>query len=169
MKYLSLFSLCLFLAGCGYSIAASPYGLAEPLVLSVPIAVNHSSYGDLGPRLTREIIGRLDSSSNITIREDAPATLRLTLTRVMVSGGAWVRERNEYDLPTGSASRVVNLTVEAMLEKGDAPAQRRTFSGLRNFYVNEDESQTRLLEDEAFAWVLSELAQNIAQTFFAEF
>jgi len=168
-RYLGFLSV--ILAGCGYQMSPSPYGLAQPLTLSVPVAVNQSRYGDLGPRLTREVINRLDASSNVTVRETAPATLRLTITGVDVGGGAWNPEHSEYDLPTASVSRTVSLTVEAVLEKPDGPGavRRRSFSGHRNFYVNEDEYQTQVLEVKAFDWVLADLAQKIAQGIFSEF
>jgi hypothetical protein len=175
--------LFLLLAGCGYQMSPSPYGLAQPLTVSVPIAVNQSRYGDLGPRLTREVISRLDSSSNVTVRDTAPATLRLNISRVDVSGGAWDPNRNEYDLPRASVSRTVSLTVEAVLEKtgatgagatgageaGVTSARRMIFTGDRKFYVNENESQTQVLEENAFNWVLADLAQKIAQSIFSEF
>ena len=165
--------LSLFLAGCGYQASSSPYGLLQPLVVSVPVAVNQSRYADLGPRLTREVIGRLDSSSNVTVRETATATLKLAVTNVSVGGGAWDPSHEEYDLPTKSASRMVNLTVEAVLEKageaGAVSARRVRLSSYRNFYVNENENQTQLLEAEAFNWVLADLGQKIAQSLFSEF
>lgn len=169
-----LLGFSLSLAACGYQMSPSPYGLAQPLTLSVPVAGNQSRYGDLGPRLTREIINRLDASSNVTVQETAPAKLSLTITRVDVSGGAWKPESSEYDLPTASVSRTVNLTVEAVLEKAGAagpnpPARRLTFTGQRNFYVNENEYQTQILEENAFNWVLADLAQKIAQSIFSEF
>jgi hypothetical protein len=138
------------------------------------VAVNQSRYGDLGPRLTREVISRLDASSNVTVRETAPATLSLTITQVDVSGGAWNPDsRGEYDMPTASVSRTVSLTVEAVLEKtgeaGAASARRLLFTGHRNFYVNEDEYQTQVLEGNAFNWVLADLAQKVTQSIFAEF
>jgi hypothetical protein len=172
MKYFAF--LGLLLAGaCGYQASPSPYSLLQPLTVNVPVAANQSRYGDLGPRLTREVIGRLDSSSNVTVREEAPATLRLTITKVDVAGGAWNPDHHEYDLPAASASRMVNLTVEAVLEKtgrdGAASARRLNVTGHHNYYVNNDEYQTRLLEDEAFNWVLADLAQKITQNFFAEF
>jgi outer membrane lipopolysaccharide assembly protein LptE/RlpB len=169
MKYAALMSLSLFLAGCGYSTAPSPYGLMEPLTLNVPVAANQSPYSDLGPRLTREVIGRLDSSSNVTVREGAPAALRLAITKVDIIGGAWTSERTDYNLPEASASRVVSLTVESVLEKGAGPARRHHFSSSRKFYVNQDDNLTKTLEEEAFAWVLDDLAQKITQSLFAEF
>jgi len=170
---LLLLGLSLLLAGCGYQVSPSPYSLLQPLTVSVPVAANQSRYADLGPRLTREVINRLDSSPNITVRETAPATLRLSVTGVSVSGGAWNPSRSEYDLPVASASRVASLTVEARLEKTDetgaVSARRLVVSSHRNFYVNEIENQTQLLEEEAFNWVLDDLAQKIAQGLFAEF
>ena len=185
MKSVILLGLGLLLAGCGYQPSPSPYSLLQPLTVSVPVAVNQSRYADLGPRLTREVIGLLDSSSNVTVRETAPATLKLTITGVGISGGAWTPERDaydlQYDLPAASASRVVSLTVEAVLEKpggagetgtGEteaASARRLRVSSQRNFYVNDNEDQTQLLEVEAFNWVLADLAQKITQGLFSEF
>ena len=168
-----LLGLSLLPSACGYQMSASPYGLAQPLTVSVPVAVNQSRYGDLGPRLTREVINRLDASHNIMVRETAPATLRLTISKVDVSGGAWDPESGGYDLPKASVSRTVGLTVEAVLENpgqtGAASVRRLFFTGHRNFYVNEDEYQTQVLEENAFNWVLADLAQKIAQNIFSEF
>ena len=184
LNFICLAGLSLLLAACGYQLSPSPYSLNQPMTLSVPVASNQSPYGDLGPRLTRAVIGLLDSSANVTVREEAPATLRLNITNVAVSGGAWNPNRNEYDLPIASASRSVNLTVEARLENpgmtGGAPSSRRVnVTSHRNYYINEDEFQanyanenegrTKLLEDEAFNWVLVDLAQKIAQSLFSEF
>ena len=178
MKPVVFLGLSLLLGGCGYQVRPSPYSLLQPLTVSVPVAENQSRYGDLGPRLTREVISLLDSSSNVTVRETAPAALRMVITRVDVGGGAWIPGSSAYDLPTASASRVVTLTVEARLEKpgvagtgagGAASAQRLRVSSHRIFYVNEDEYQTQLLEFEAFNWVLADLAQKITQSLFSEF
>jgi len=214
MKHIAFLGLGLLLAGCGYQPSPSPYSLLQPLTVSVPMAVNQSRYGDLGPRLTREVIGLLDSSSNVTVRETAPATLKLAIIGVSISGGSWNPNRNvydlQYDLPAASASRVVSLTVEAVLEKtgaagagvagdgeagdsmagngvaeveetgvgvavvgvaggGAASARRLRVSSQRNFYVNDNENQTQLLEAEAFNWVLADLAQKITQGLFSEF
>ena len=173
MNFVVLLGLGLILAGCGYQASPSPYSLLQPLTLSVPMAANQSRYGDLGPRLTREVIVLLDSSPNVTVRETAPATLKLAITRVGISGGAWNPNRNEYDLPEASASRVISLTAEAVLEKpgenGAGSARRLLVSSHRNFYVNDDEYQTQLLESEAFNWVLADLAQKITQGLFSEF
>jgi hypothetical protein len=171
--------LSLILAGCGYQFSPSPYSMLQPLTVSVPVAVNQSSYGDLGPRLTREVITRLDSSPKITISEIAPATLRMAITTVEISGGSWDPNRSAYDLPTASASRVIRLTAEAVLEKAGetgTTARRQVVNSSRTFYVNTSdfypgsgEHQTGLLEEEAFAWVLADLAQKITQGLFAEF
>ena len=50
------------LGGCGYSLSPTPYGLLEPLTVSVPVATNQSRFADLGPWLTADIISRLDAS-----------------------------------------------------------------------------------------------------------
>jgi hypothetical protein len=166
--------LLLAVAGCGYQHSPSPYGLLEPLDISVPVAANQSPYGELGPRLTRAVITHLDASANITVREEAPARLRLAIIGVSISGGAWNPNRNEYDLPSASASRVVSLSVEAVLERpapegGRPRTLHRRFAGSRNFYVTDDENQARMMEEEAFDWVVADLAQKIAQNMFSEF
>ena len=187
MKSIVLLGLGVLLAGCGYQLSPSPYSLLQPLTVSVPVAENQSHHGDMGPRLTREIINLLDSSANVAVRETAPATLKLVITGVSISGGAWDPNRKpydlQYDLPAASASRVVSLTVEAVLEKpgvagtgetgigeaGAASARRLRVSSQRNFYVNDNEDQTQVLESEAFNWVLADLAQKITQGLFSEF
>ena len=183
MKLVVFLGFSLLLGGCGYQVGPSPYSLLQPLTVSVPVAGNQSRYGDLGPRLTREVISLLDTAANVTVLETAPATLRMTITRVDVGGGAWNPGRNEYDLPTASASRVITLAVEAVLEKsgiagtgtagagaaGTASARRLRVSSHRIFYVNDDEYQTQLLESDAFNWVLTDLAQKITQGLFSEF
>jgi outer membrane lipopolysaccharide assembly protein LptE/RlpB len=173
LKFICFSGLSLLLAACGYQLSPSPYSLLQPLTVSVPVAANQSPYADLGPRLTRAVIVLLDSSANITVRETAPATLRLNITNVAVSGGAWDPNRNKYDLPTASASRMVNLTVEATLEKpgetGTPSSRRVRVSSHRTYYINNEQSRTTLSEDEHGNWVLEDLAQKITQSIFSEF
>ncbi|KXS55909.1 MAG: hypothetical protein AMR96_05645 [Candidatus Adiutrix intracellularis] len=174
LRAAALLALVFNLAGCGYSHSPSPYGLAKSLIVNVPVAVNSSRYGDMGPDLTQAVIARLDASDNIVVRESAPACLKMTITRVDISGGAWNPNRNEYKMPKASASRVVSLTVEATLERpGQSSAQfhvnRHLFTSSRNFYVNDDESQMDLLQAGAIAWVIDDISQKITQTMFSEF
>ena len=164
----------LFFGGCGYSLSPTPYGLMEATVVSIPVVKNQSRFADLGPQLTEDIITRLDASSNISVREGAPATLTMTIQSVALSGGAWQSERNNDDLPTNSASRVATMTVEAVLErpnpKGDQPLIRRhVFQGQRTFLVTDDQPQVELQQNEALSWLISDLGQKIAQTMFSEF
>ena len=166
-------SLGLLAGGCGYSLSPTPYGLMESMTISVPVVKNQSRFADVGPLLTADIITRLDASTNISVREGAPATLTMTIKTVAVSGGSWKTERND-DLPTNSASRVVNMTVEAVLERpnpagGQPLVRRHVFSGQRNFLVNDDQAQVELRQNEAFNWLISDLGQKIAQTMFSEF
>ncbi len=159
--------------GCGYSLSPNPYGLMEPLAVRVPMAANPSRFADIGPWLTRDIITRLDASSNITVREDAAARLMLKVATVNISGGSWQPVRNN-NLPTDSASRVIYLTVEAVLERpnpdgGQPLVRRHIFNGQRTFMVGDDQAQVELRQREAFQWLAADLGQKIAQTMFSEF
>ncbi|MDR2946168.1 MAG: hypothetical protein LBV79_05425 [Candidatus Adiutrix sp.] len=163
----------LLVGGCGYSLSPSPYGLAEPLTVSVPVAGNQSRYADLGPQLTAEVIGRLNSSPTISVRENSASTLRLTIQQVVVSGGAWETRRTN-NMPTHSASRVAVLVVEAVLERpnpagGPPLARRQVFASQRNFMVTNIAAHSELQENEAFQWVITDLGQKIAQAMFSEF
>jgi len=166
-------ALGLLAGGCGYSLSPTPYGLMESMTVSVPVVKNQSRFSDLGPLLTADIIARLDASSNISVREGASATLTMDIKTVAVSGGSWKSDRND-DLPTNSASRVVSMTVEAVLERpnpdgGQPLVRRHVFNGRRNFLVNDDQAQVELRQNEAFNWLISDLGQKIAQTMFSEF
>ncbi|MDR1044618.1 MAG: LPS assembly lipoprotein LptE [Candidatus Adiutrix sp.] len=172
---LAIFPLILGLVfgGCGYSLSPTPYGLTEAMTVSVPVAKNQSLYADLGPQLTEDLIARLDASSNINVREGAPATLTMTIQSVTVTGGAWQSTFND-DQPTDSASRVAYLAVEAVLERpgpeaGQPLIRRHVFNGQRTFLVGSDQSQVDLRQSEALAWLVSDLGQKIAQTMFSEF
>ncbi len=174
--YLSAVLLLILAAGCGYGLSPTPYGLMEAMVVSVPVAKNQSRYADLGPQLTSDVISRLDASSNITVREEAPATLTMTISRVAVFGGAWETGRydDDDDEPKKSASRVVYVAVEAILERPGPPGgqplvSRRTFGSSRTFFVNEVQADTELRQSEAFNWVIADLGQKIAQNMFSEF
>lgn len=167
------FALALLLGGCGYSLSPTPYGLMQSMTISVPVVVNQSRFADLGPMLTTEMIRLLDSSTDITVREGAPARLKMEIKSIYVSGGAWKRDRNN-DIPTNSASRVIYMTVEAVLERpnpdGEQPLIRRhVFNAQRNFLVNEDQAQVELRQNEAFQWLITDISQKIAQTMFSEF
>jgi len=161
--------------GCGYSLSPTPYGLIEAMTVSVPVAVNQSRFSDLGPMLTKEIITRLDASSNISVRENAPARLTMTIKSVSVTGGSWQRSTRHDDLPTDSASRVASLTVECVLERPDPSGaaqpliRRQLFSSHRTFLVSNDQAQVALRQSEAFEWLISDLGQKVAQTMFSEF
>lgn len=161
-------------SGCGYTLSPNPYGLTEPLSLSIPVAKNMSRYEVLGPLLTENLINRLNSAADITVRENAPATLRMSIASVAVSGGAWDSKRNEDDIPTNSASRVINISVEAVFERpnpqgGEPLVRRQVFMGNRNFLVGSDQSQIEARQHEAFLWLIDDLGQKIAQTMFSEF
>lgn len=162
------------LGGCGYSLSPTPYGLLEPLTVSVPVATNQSRFADLGPWLTADIISRLDASSNISVREGASARLLLAVKTVDVAGGSWQPTRNN-DLPTDSASRVIYMTVEAVFERPDPAGggqplvRRHLFNGQRTFLVGNDQSQVELRQREAFQWLAADLGQKIVQTMFSEF
>lgn len=163
----------LVFGGCGYSLSPSPYGLTESMTVSVPVAVNPSRYADLGPMLTMDVITRLNASPEISVRDDSAATLRLTIKHVSISGGAWETRRGD-NVPVSSASRVLNVAVEAVLERpnprGGAPLVRRnTFMSNRTFLVTSEQAQLELQENEAFKWVVSDLGQKISQTMFSEF
>lgn len=161
--------------GCGYSLSPTPYGLIEAMTVSVPVVVNQSRFSDLGPMLTKDIITRLDASSSISVRENAPARLVMTIKSVSVAGGSWLSSTLRDDTPTDSASRVVFMTVEAVLERPDPSGasqpliRRQMFSGRRTFLVSNQQAQVELRQSEAFEWLISDLGQKIAQTMFSEF
>lgn len=160
------------LSGCGYSLSPSPYGLMEDISLSIPVAENKSRYGELGPMLTGDIISRLDASSRIRVSEGAPARLKLDIVNVAVSGGAWEMDNND-DRPKNSASRVVHIAVDAVLEKpgqdGVPQMRRQRFSGQRTFLVSDSQAQVEMRQAEAFQWLVNDLGQKISQTMFSEF
>lgn len=163
----------LLAAGCGYSVSSTPYGMLDSMAVSVPVVVNQSRFAELGPMLTEEMIRLLDSSTDITVMEGAPAKLKMEIKSLNVSGGAWTRERSS-DRPANSASRVIYITVEAVLERpnpaGGQPLLRRNvFNAQRNFLVSEDQSQVELRQNEAFHLLLADVSQKIAQTLFSEF
>ena len=175
MRKLMIWALALglMIGGCGYSLSPTPYGFLEPMTVSVPVVVNQSRFADLGPMLTEEMIRLLDASEGITVRENATARLKMEITGINVSGGAWNRERNN-DIPTNSASRVIYLTVEAVLERpnpdGGQPLIRRNiFNAQRNFLVNDDQAQVEVRQNEAFQKLVADISQKIAQTLFSEF
>jgi hypothetical protein len=159
-------------SGCGYSLSPSPYGLMENLSVSVPVALNKSRYGELGPMLTGDVVSRLDASSAIRVAEGAPATLRLDIVNVTIGGGAWDVEDND-DTPRNSASRVVYMTVEAALERpgpDGAPRMRRQrFSSQRTFLVSDSQAQVEMRQAEAFQWLVNDISQKISQNMFSEF
>ncbi len=162
----------LSLGGCGYSLSPSPYGLTEDLSLSVPVAINRSRYGELGPMLTGDVIGRLDAASSIRVAEGSPAVLKLDIVNVAVSGGSWEVEDDD-DSPRNSASRVVSMTVEAVLERpgpeGEPAIRRQRFSGQRTFLVSESQAQVEMRQAEAFQWLVNDISQKISQSMFSEF
>ena len=163
----------LILGGCGYSLSPSPYGLMESLTVSVPVAGNQSRYADLGPMLTADVISRLNASPSISVRENSAATLRLEIKHVSISGGAWETTRDD-NTPINSASRVVHMSVEAILERpnpegGQPLVRRNTFISQRNFLVTSEQAQLELQQNEAFKWIASDLGQKISQIMFSEF
>ena len=166
-------ALGLMIGGCGYSVSPTPYGMMENMTVSVPIVVNQSRFVDIGPMLTEEMIRLLDSSTGIKVRENAPAKLKMEIKGLYITGGAWNRERNN-DIPTNSASRVIYLTVEAVLEQPDPEGgqplvRRNTFNAQRNFLVAEDQAQVEVRQNEAFHKLVEDISQKIAQTLFSEF
>lgn len=171
---LAFCGLLLALGGCGYSLSPTPYGMMENMSVSVPVVVNQSRFTDLGPMLTHEMIRLLDSSDNITVRENAPARLKMEIKTVHIAGGAWRRDDDDDDTPTNSASRVIYLTVEAILERpnpegGQPLVRRNVFNARRNFLVNEDQAQVDVMQNEAFQKLVADISQKIAQTLFSEF
>lgn len=177
-KLALLFGLALMIfQGCGYTLSSSPYGLGERLTVGVPVVKNNSRFDNLGPMMTTELVNRLDAAPDISVREGASARLTVTIIGVSVSGGAWniTNANTAEDLYTDSASRVVNISLEAVFERpnprgGDVPlVRRRVFSGSRNFQVGSDQLQVDLLQQEAFAWLINDLGQKIAQAMFSEF
>lgn len=168
----ALFLSAALMNGCGYSLSPSPYGLMEDVRVSIPVAENKSRYGELGPMLTGDVINRLDASANIRVAEGAPALLKLDIVNVTISGGAWEMDEGN-DRPRNSASRVVNITVEAVLERpgvGGVPQMRRQrFSGQRTFLVSDSQAQVEMRQAEAFQWLVNDLGQKISQTMFSEF
>lgn len=157
--------LSALIGGCGYSLSPTPYGLMEAMTVSVPVATNQSRFADLGPMLTEDIITRLDASSNISVREGASATLTMAIKSVSISGGSWQPSTRNNDIPTDSASRVVYMTVEAVLQRPDPSGgpqplvRRHLFNGRRNFLVSSDQAQVELRQSEAFEWLISDLGQ----------
>lgn len=167
----ALFSF--MVGGCGYSVSPTPYGMMDSMAVSVPVVVNQSRFADLGPMLTEEMVRLLDSSTDITVMEGAPAKLKMEIKSIYVSGGAWNRERNN-DRPTNSASRVIYITIEAVLERpnpagGQPLVRRNVFNAQRNFLVSEDQAQVELRQNEAFQRLIADVGQKIAQTLFSEF
>lgn len=173
-KALSLISL-LWVWACGYTMSPSPYGLVEPVTLSIPIVTNSSRFENLGPELTRRLIESLDASPSISVRENGPAKLTVHIRSVIVSGGSWDRGSDVAAFSTRSASRVVSVSVEAAFTRpdpagGQEPSVlRRIFSSSRTFLVDSNQSQVDLLQQQAFDWVLEDLSQTIAQNMFSEF
>lgn len=167
--------LAALIGGCGYSLSPTPYGLMEAMTVSVPVATNQSRFADLGPMLTEDIITRLDASSSISVRENASARLTMAIKLVSISGGSWQPSARNNDIPTDSASRVVFMSVEAVLQRPDPSGKpqplvrRHLFSGRRNFLVSSNQAQVELRQREAFEWLISDLGQKIAQTMFSEF
>ncbi|UQZ89207.1 hypothetical protein C4J81_08370 [Deltaproteobacteria bacterium Smac51] len=168
----ALLTAALTVGGCGYSFSPTPYGLMEDLTVSVPVVTNKSRYGELGPMMTSDIITRLDASSNIRVAEGAPAVLKMEIVNVAVTGGAWQVDDDD-DTPRHSASRVVNMTIEAVLERpgpdGQPIMRRQRFSGQRTFLVSESQAQVEMRQVEAFQWLVNDLGQKISQTMFSEF
>lgn len=160
--------------GCGYNLSPTPYSLLESIRVSVPMATNQSRYGNLGPQLTANVINRLDASTNISIRENAAATLKMNITSVDVPGGSWDPDFDEDNLPVRSASRVIVITVVAILERpnpqgGQPLVRRQAFTSQRSFLVGNNQVQVEFKQGEAFDWIILDLGQKITQTMFSEF
>lgn len=162
----------LALGGCGYSLSPSPYGTLEPLSVSVPMATNKSRYSELGPMLTADIIRRLDGAANVRVLEGSPARLKLDIAAVSITGGSWDVE-DDRDRPRNSASRVIDMTVEAVLSRpgadGRPQVRRQRFSSQRTFLVSEEQAQVEMRQAEAFQWLTNDLSQKIGQMMFSEF
>lgn len=172
--WVGVFFVSLALSGCGYSLSPTPYSLIESISVSVPLVTNQSRFGDLGPQLTTNVISRLDASTNISVREYAAATLKINISKVNVTGGSWRPDLDDDDLPINSASRIINISVEAIFERpnsqGGQPLTRRhTFSSQRTFLVSSNQVQVEFRQKEAFDWVIADLGQKITQTMFSEF
>ena len=163
------------LTGCGYSLSSSPYSIVGSMSVRVPMATNQTQFGELGPSLTSDIINRLDSSSSVVVRENAPATLTLAIKSAEVPGGAWDANNFQDGLPTYSASRVASASVEATLEGipnpngGEPLTKRRSYYSERIFNVGSSQIQAEQAQAEAFQLVIEDLGQKIAQTMFSEF
>lgn len=171
------------LAGCGYRMGSSPYQLDEPLVVSVPMAMNKTTNAGLAATLTRLVVESLAASPQITVvgpgwGEEAgrPLTpdycvLQLTIAQVRLEGGAWEVESNDQVF---SVSRRVYLTVEGLLSRQDVggrsrPPIRRTVTTNRAYQVSSD--QTRLETNQAYATdlALAEAAQKLLLVMFNDF
>lgn len=159
-------------AACGYSVGSSPYSVLEPMSVNIPVAVNHSRYEGLGPQLTQKVIRRLNSAPGVTISSGAANTLRLEITQVTVYGGAW-QVTPGADRPESSASRVLEVSVEAVLEKpspdGRPQSKRARFVEQRNFLVSGDQHVVGVYENEALDKLTEDISQKITQTLFSEF
>jgi hypothetical protein len=168
----------LALLGCGYRLGATPYRLAGPLTLSIPVADNTSRYGHLGPELTRAVIARLSGTPNLIIdNQGADSSLKMNITKVVVGSGSWdiLRGRDD-EIPEASSSRNVVVTVDATFtrpnqDNKDAPplSNRMKFTSNRTFLVSQVQGQVAMQEDEALAWVMEDLAQKIGLVLFNEF
>jgi hypothetical protein len=167
------------LASCGYGVSATPYRLIVPggtLRLSVPVPENRSRYAQLGPRLSRAVIGNLSGIPGL-ILENGPseANLRLTITSVVVGSGSWdVLENRDSDLPETSASRTATVTLEAVLtrpsqKEGVPVSSRRNFASSRTYLVGASQGQAAMQEEEALDWIIEDISQKVALLMFNEF
>jgi hypothetical protein len=163
--------------GCGYSVGPVPHRLAAPLTLSVPVADNRSRYAHLGPDLTKAVIAQLSGTPGLAIdNAGANASLKMTITQVVVGSGSWdVVRINDDETPEASSSRSVHVTVDATFNKpgpdpAGAPLSRRVkFSSSRTYLVSRVQGQVEMQEAEALAWIMQDLAQKIGLVLFNEF
>ncbi|MDR1309464.1 MAG: LPS assembly lipoprotein LptE [Deltaproteobacteria bacterium] len=172
-------ALLAFLAGCGYSLAPSPYRLdlrGETLRLSVPVADNRSRFGRLGPDLTKAVIERLSGTKGLFLDSRNPeATLRLTITSVAVGSGSWEPiGTSSRDTPEASSSRTAGVSIMATLTRpnpdGGPPLVKSSrFYSYRTYMVSLNQGQVETQEAEALDWILDDISQKIGAVMFNEF
>lgn len=170
------------LGGCGYGAGASPYQLAGPLAVSVPMARNKTTNSALAAILTNLMIETLAASPQITIvnaaagQPEAPAAgnravLELAISNWKIEGGAWELESGDQAF---SVSRRVYLTVEGVLtHQGPQgrvrPPVRRSVITSRTYQVTSDQTQLETNQAYAVELALAEAARKLALAIFSDF